>query len=947
MFVLVPVLFGILSIEKMSFVRFDKAVFPGIAIRTVATGFDASRVEKEITLPIERSIAQVGGIQKMTSVSEDGLSVIQLRLETNSDLKLKALELREKIDGILSIFPMEIHKPQVYRYDPTTSPVMVVTFSSDHLTQDELRELVEKSFQQRIDSVEGVSQVISAGGSIREIMIACDSEELETYSLSLRDIVNQFQDRNRNESLGKIKVSNESFPLVLRNKFRQMIEITDMPIKVDSQGRVVSLNNLAKVSYSPRDDHIGSRLNAKDTVSIFVYKNESADIIRVSEEIQNLINHYRIDGVNVQINQDESILLRETIIAIFKLWAFIFIFLFIFTLSRKKSFSSFLIFSLTVMCSFLSLVVLYRLLKQNVVLSGIYGSFLACLVWYFFRLREFKNRELTAPEVSKYRMNVLYQVFIFSILFVKLLNPSIFVFYSVFTIHFCICIILFDLVFPILYVNFSQKIKISSDWKSDYISNLFGLLKDSLETRTKEKIQQLQDRILSHRLIPPASIIFITCVSLYSIIHMESLDYIPSDEQEIVAYLEFPSGTSFVYTNEIALKIEKQMTKASGVKQIISKIDPGHCLFLIKLEGGILPDRDFLNSLRKGIGSTEDGFLFFASDLNSSFFSEITFDVIGHDQEELERITRNLVEKLKNKEGVSDAVLRYKEARIELQFIPNHESMQTSRISIPMFGDELKLALLGGVATKFIDNDKEIDIRVRNSQQFRDTSHKFQNLRLKNGSDDFVPISEIVKTSEKKVPLKYFHKNRDRVLSFTAKLDGNSRLLREDIIQLVKSEAMPEDYHIEIESDVEDFSSLNNRLFYLIYPVLFCLFVYFYFGSRLGLVHFILLSSFSYLFTIFLLQFYFSGPLYLPFQIGLTFCFPLGVFFLNMNQKVLVYFSICFGLTLLPLILFLDPALISFYHIWLCITIYMILLAFCHSIAKGVQVMDKKLLHLK
>jgi len=88
MFGLFLVLLGILSFQKITFKREDKKVYPGIAIRTEANGFDASKIESDITSPIERVISQVGGVHKITSVSEDGSSLLQIQLDENVDLKL-------------------------------------------------------------------------------------------------------------------------------------------------------------------------------------------------------------------------------------------------------------------------------------------------------------------------------------------------------------------------------------------------------------------------------------------------------------------------------------------------------------------------------------------------------------------------------------------------------------------------------------------------------------------------------------------------------------------------------------------------------------------------------------------------------------------------------------------------------------------------------------------
>ena len=246
----------------------------------------------------------------MTSVSEDGTSLIQVQMEEGLNLKFKSLEFREKIDMILSLFPREVHKPQVYRYDPTNSPLMVISFSKDQMNQDELRELVEKSFKRDLESVDGVSQVIVAGGKIREILIACDAKQMEAYSLSLRDIVNKFQDINQNDSLGKISETKAELTLQVREKFKQMLQMRDLPVRVDALGRIVYLKDIAQVSYSPRDDHIGARLNAKEKVSVFIYKNDSSDAIQIAKQVRTILKAKNQTKILIEFNR-KYLLLTE------------------------------------------------------------------------------------------------------------------------------------------------------------------------------------------------------------------------------------------------------------------------------------------------------------------------------------------------------------------------------------------------------------------------------------------------------------------------------------------------------------------------------------------------------------------------------------------------------------------------------------------------------------
>jgi len=935
------VLFGIFSFYELPFVRMEKKIYPGIAIRTEASGFDASKVEEEITIPIERIIAQVGGVRKMTSVSEDGTSLIQVQMEEGLNLKFKSLEFREKIDMILSLFPREVHKPQVYRYDPTNSPLMVISFSKDQMNQDELRELVEKSFKRDLESVDGVSQVIVAGGKIREILIACDAKQMEAYSLSLRDIVNKFQDINQNDSLGKISETKAELTLQVREKFKQMLQMRDLPVRVDALGRIVYLKDIAQVSYSPRDDHIGARLNAKEKVSVFIYKNDSSDATQIAKQVRAILKAKNQTKILIEFNQDDSLIITETTYALLEL-SFIIILLFIFFFYFNQSIPYFhLNFIFSIICVLMTLALVYRLIHLSITLSGTYGIILGSILWFLFRIREVGYRKGRLSYQKKYSPYSLFLGIFISLCVSFFFAHVVFVFYLNLVINLCFSFILLDYFFPVLYLNLTSKIKIPIAIQSQFVSiqtkfvsKYLKMASDFLMQKGKEYLDKTEKLLLSHKLLFPVSILFLSIVSVYTIFRIDIYDNIQSDEKQTVAFLEFPSGTSFEHTSSVTLQAEKKLIEITGVKQVVSKIDPAHSLLLITLEEGYLPDREMLLSLKAGVGSTDDGFLFFASDMDSSYFQEIVFDVIGYDQKELEQITQNLTEKVKNLEGVSEAVLRYKQSREELKLIPKYESFIASSITLPLFGDELRLALQGGVATKFVDKEKEIDIRVRYLEKYRNSKNDFSNIRIKNSKNNFIPIAEIVTTIEDKIPLKYYHKNRSRVLSFSVKIDGNSSKIRKDVIEIVKLSPLPEGYHIEVDGEKDTILNYKDNFIFLIYPIIFYFVWFILFGRAMSFDLFVFVIFLPYLFTYFLLQFFFPWPFYLPFQVGMILSLPLTTYLVSHKLNKSVYIIYFFILTYLSMLVLIKTTILSFFYIWACLTLNYLMVSFCYKFLK-------------
>ncbi|BDA79611.1 acriflavin resistance protein [Leptospira kobayashii] len=926
MFALGLTLFGVLSFQEIKFSLSRKEIYPGIAIRVDASGFDAYQTEEVITTPIEKIISTVGGIKEIRSISESGKSVIQVQMERNLDLKTKALEIREKIDLISYQFPREVHKPMVYRFDPGNTPAMVATFYNEGLTQDELRELVEKTYKAELENIEGVSQVIVAGGRIREILVACDAKQLEAYTLNLRDIVNKIQDWNANFSLGNIRVSDKDSSVFANSKFSDLYALRNIPLVVDSAGRVVFLHDVAKVSLEPRDDEIGARLNAEERVSVFIYNNQTSDILKISGQARSLFSSKKKGKLEVIVTQDEAFSLINTIRSLL-ISGFFIIFLILLFFYRNADFKRFFPFYLmSIPSSWFIFSLAIGIGRFDLSLAFSYGFIVGQIFWGMFVLRVYRFKKKNIYLFDYYKFSLLFVIILGVSVVFLLLSEGIFLFWFEFVFAICFSVISSYLLFPVFYINLGDSVLFL--WihrENRYFIKYYDLLCKFLVKKGFDWRKKTEDSLFTNIYLYPVSLVFLSLLGIYTLFSSGLKYSIDSDKKEVIAFLEFPPGTSFQHTSQITLSAEKKILTVTGVKEVISKIDPAHSLLLIKLDDGNFPDRDFLSSLKTSIGSTDDGFLYFSSDEDSKFFKEVAFDVIGYDIKDLEKHVSRVAEKVKSMEGVAESVLRFKPSREELQLSYNPYKFELSDMKFHDFGDNLRLAIQGGVATKYLDQEREVDIRVRYAEEYRKSSDHLSEIRIKNSSGRFVPISELVHPKEALVPQKIYHKNRSRSLSFAVKMEGNSRSELDSLIDTVMDSPLPEGYRVELSNE-EDKGFFGSDFFQkIIFLNLLWLNPLIYFsltGNLKKSKSYILKTIAPLFFSIFLWKFFFSSVIYLPFLIGLGIGHVFGIFLLESKYHLTQYPVFYFVSLFIPFIIISDASLISLVHIFSAVLLF-------------------------
>src|SRR3989338_10817776 len=126
MILLIFLFFGTLSLFKIPIDLFPNISHPHLSIVTKYENASAEEIEKNITKPLEDELSFLKNLSYVSSVSEEGISRIQLTFHWGTHMDFAALEAREKIDVVKSKLPEDAEDPLVERYNPNAQPVLMV-----------------------------------------------------------------------------------------------------------------------------------------------------------------------------------------------------------------------------------------------------------------------------------------------------------------------------------------------------------------------------------------------------------------------------------------------------------------------------------------------------------------------------------------------------------------------------------------------------------------------------------------------------------------------------------------------------------------------------------------------------------------------------------------------------------------------------------------------------
>lgn len=820
-------LLGTISIFFLPVELMPPSTYPGLTLQTEYPGVTPDKIEEIITRPLEDIISTVGGIKKLFSISEEGKSRIHIQFDHDDDLRLKAADIRAKVDLVSSSFPREVQEPVLLQYDPDQKPVMIVVLQSKSIDLMEQREIADRILKKRLEGVSGVSEISVSGGRIREILVDIDMQKIDAYQLSFNQVLNQLQLNNINTTSGYIYRDGGRFSLYTKGRFTGLKEISDLMIYQDSS-KIVRLYNIADISYAYREKDSSSRYNGKESVALYIHSAASANILDLSAELKNRLNN--LAGSEYKDLEYEYIYDEADLISKSKDEFLLNFFLSIFSagigfywFSRDLRLSLFLtilppsVFLATAFHQYL-LRVEYNLIS----ISGILFSYSLLLAAVFFKYFSTGLDQLHLRNKTGAAILILLAVFLplvfagekssalySQIALTLLLSLSVFYFF------------LFFIWTKIFSFNMDRDVSKKNylisrlkDWNLAQKLHVFAY-SDIFKIRMRKiffQYKKLNIKLLLWILRRPSQAylfaIFYLGISLFVFAFSKKEFSSPLEERVIRANVEMDSGTSFESTDGEVKKIEKVLSGENLIKEINSKVDPAHASIHVKLKDNFHYSDAYMSKLEKKIEDKSSAFVYFSKSSDDQTLNEISIDVLGEEIEKIDGIVRRLAKDSQRIEGVSKVLLRYKGSRPELQIILDRFKMEKAGISSREIGQFTRYAIQGGVATKFIESNREVDVRIRYQRRFH-SLEQIRQFKILNQYGQLIPLAEIADFSMQKAPVKIYRKNKKRVLSFSLRL-GNANLDRvlERISEYQKL-PLPENYRIEPGSELSE--SLKQR----------------------------------------------------------------------------------------------------------------------------------------
>jgi multidrug efflux pump subunit AcrB len=277
-------------------------------------GATSADVERRVTVPMEKFIWEIPGVEYVYSTSGPGRSMSVVRFKVGEDQERAFVRLREKLQSHFDEIPPGATQPIIKPRSIDDVPILALTLHSGTADAAQLQTIAER-VEDAVKQVDNVSETSIIGGRRRELRITLDRDRIAGHGLSMDDVVRAIQATNNKTAAGAFDESNEEFVVKSGDFVRRRADLETLVV-AEVGGRPVSLSEVATIRDEPEELRqmvlFGYGAGAKeghssleDAVTISVAKRRGTNAIEIAHAVLQKVDSLK--GVVIPANIEVSV----------------------------------------------------------------------------------------------------------------------------------------------------------------------------------------------------------------------------------------------------------------------------------------------------------------------------------------------------------------------------------------------------------------------------------------------------------------------------------------------------------------------------------------------------------------------------------------------------------------------------------------------------------------
>ncbi|MBR4599046.1 MAG: efflux RND transporter permease subunit [Treponema sp.] len=807
-FALVTIM-GLFTFKKVEINLWPEMKEPYLMVYATYENAGPQSVETTVTKVIEDGLVSVSNLKKMTSISSEGMSVINLEFNYGTNLDSATNDVRDAIDSIRDSLPKTVKTPSIMKFTMNSMPIMTLAVRGNR-SAEELRYIAEKEIKGILSQAGGVGQASVSGGRKQIVRVKLSQNRLSAFGLTVPEIASKLALENLDLGGGKIREGYKNFVVRTSGEYSSIKEINNTVLATKGDYNV-KLSDVGRAFFGYKDETESVYINGKPGVYISVTKQSGTNAVKVADALYEKLAELKEtlpSDVQIEVISDDSTTIRQTLNTLFTtawqgiLLAVLVLFVFL------KSFKSTFIISISIPLSIIITLLLMHILGITLNMMTLTGLILgvgmivdASIVMidniYSYRMKGNRpkvsailgSQEMISSVISGNLTTIV--VFVPFLLYLKELDwMGQMAKDMIFTIVIAIVSSIFVAIFlvPVLAGHY---LPLTNREEKPVRNKILKKLYESFE-RAMDKITEVYKKILGTALSHKKTTVFSAVATLllsFALVPFLGIDLMPDTEAPSVTLnIEQPVGTNHASTAKIVqyfssvaereVRKYKTIVASTGTSEMedsASEHKGSVTIYLPYADEQIDSASDVKRKLESHFAKFPGTkFTFRRGEMEEMAGQDIDIVIRSNDLTEAGKFAKKLMELMEQTGSLGSISMDLKEGLPQVEVLVDRERASDFGVSVDAVATEINNSIAGVTATKFRTNGNEYDVILTYKNSDKEKVMDLDSIMV-HGTNVMVAVSNFASIKKTFGPVEINRQNRTRTIHVTANItDGTN-----------------------------------------------------------------------------------------------------------------------------------------------------------------------------
>ncbi len=323
------VLVGIIGLTMLPIDQYPQITPPVVQISASYPGASALTVSQAVATPIEQELNGTPGMLYMeSSSSNSGGFTATVTFDISTDPDLAAVEIQNRVKLAESRLPVEVVQNGLSVSKQASSQLMTLCLTSSDAKFDEiyLSNFATINVLDVLRRIPGVGRVSNIGSRYYAMQIWVQPDKMANFGITVQDVQNALKDQNRESAAGvmgqqPVQSVDITIPITAQGRLSSVNQFEDIVIRANTNGSIIRLKDVARVSLEAASYNTESGLNGKNAAVLGIYTLPGANAIQVAKDVKQAmeeISRNFPEGLHYEIPFDMTTYISESIHEVYK-----------------------------------------------------------------------------------------------------------------------------------------------------------------------------------------------------------------------------------------------------------------------------------------------------------------------------------------------------------------------------------------------------------------------------------------------------------------------------------------------------------------------------------------------------------------------------------------------------------------------------------------------------